>query len=405
MPAGLAKRRVAITGIGVASCVGIGADAFFDGICGPAPERERRVEDFDPANWFEVKEARRTDRFAQLTLASASMAVEDAGPIGVVPDRAGVVFGTGVGGLSTLQEQITVLVERGPRRVSPFLVPMIMGNAGAAAISMRFGWRGPCETIVTACAAGTQSIGNAYRLIAYGRCDAAITGGAEAAMEPVGERPAIGAVAFGNMTALSSSGVSRPFDVRRDGFILAEGGAALVLEELEHAQARGAHVYAELIGAASTADAYHITAPAPEGAGARSCMELALDDAGIGPADVAHINAHGTSTPVGDLAEAQAIEKIFGSSGPPVTSIKGVTGHALAAAGALEAVAVALTIERGVIPPTAGLEQLEPEIHLDVVTGAPRSFVPGPVLSNSFGFGGHNGCLVIAPFADAPSRG
>ena len=376
-------------------------DAFFDGVCGPAPDRERRVVDFDPSRWFEPKEARRTDRFAQLSFASAAMALDDAGDVGVDPERCGVVFGTGVGGLSTLQEQITVLVERGERRVSPFLVPMIMGNAGAATISMRFGWRGPCETIVTACAAGTQSIGNAYRLIAYGRCDAAITGGAEAAMEPVGDRPAIGAVAFGNMTALSSSGMSRPFDVRRDGFVLAEGGAALVLEELEHARARGAHIYAELLGAASTADAYHITAPAPEGAGARSCMELALDDAGLTPGDVAHINAHGTSTPAGDLAEAHAIEKVFGPAGPPVTSIKGVTGHALAGAGAIEAVAVALTIERGAIPPTAGLEQLDPDVRLDVVTGGPRSFSPGPVLSNSFGFGGHNGCLVMSPVYDA----
>ncbi len=401
MTGGPTKRRVAVTGLGVASCVGIGVDAFFDGVCGPAPDRERRVVDFDPSRWFEPKEARRTDRFAQLSFASAAMALDDAGDVGVDPERCGVVFGTGVGGLSTLQEQITVLVERGERRVSPFLVPMIMGNAGAATISMRFGWRGPCETIVTACAAGTQSIGNAYRLIAYGRCDAAITGGAEAAMEPVGDRPAIGAVAFGNMTALSSSRMSRPFDVRRDGFVLAEGGAALVLEELEHARARGAHIYAELLGAASTADAYHITAPAPEGAGARSCMELALDDAGLTPGDVAHINAHGTSTPAGDLAEAHAIEKVFGHAGPPVTSIKGVTGHALAGAGAIEAVAVALTIERGAIPPTAGLEQLDPDVRLDVVTGGPRSFSPGPVLSNSFGFGGHNGCLVMSPVYDA----
>ncbi|MCU1493736.1 MAG: Beta-ketoacyl synthase [Acidimicrobiaceae bacterium] len=397
MAPGVAKRRVVVTGLGVLSCCGSDKDTFFDGICGSAPDGERRVQDFDPSLYFEPKEARRTDRFAQLSVAAATLALEDAGEVGADPERAGVIFGTGVGGLATLQEQITVLVEKGPRRVSPFLVPMIMGNAGAAAISMRFGWRGPCETIVTACAAGTQSIGNAYRLIAYGRCDAAITGSAEAAMEPVGERPAIGAVAFGNMTALSTSGESRPFDRRRDGFMLAEGGAAIVLEELDHARARGAHIYAEIIGAASTADAYHITAPALEGAGARSCMEFALEDAGITPGDVAHINAHGTSTPAGDLAEAQAIEKIFGAGSVPVTSIKGVTGHALAAAGSIEAVAVALTLERGLIPPTVGLEQLDPEIHLDVVTGEARPFAAGPVLSNSFGFGGHNGCLILAP--------
>jgi len=393
----VAKRRVVVTGLGVLSCCGSELDTFFDGLCGPAPDGERRVADFDPLAWFEPKEARRTDRFAQLSLAVTSIALADAGGLSPDLDRAGVIFGTGVGGLTTLQEQITVLVEKGARRVSPFLVPMIMGNAGAAAISMRFGWRGPCETIVTACAAGTQSIGNAYRLIAYGRCDAAITGSAEAAMETVGDRPAIGHVAFSNMTALSTSGMSRPFDVRRDGFMMAEGAGALILEEFDHAQARGAHIYAEVLGAASTADAYHITAPALEGAGARSCMEFALEDAGISASEVTHVNAHGTSTPAGDLAEAQAIEKLFGAHGVPVTSVKGVTGHALAAAGSIEAVAVALSIERGLIPPTAGLEQQDEAIHLDVVTGAARPFVPGPVLSNSFGFGGHNGCLVLAP--------
>ncbi|HUZ21680.1 MAG TPA: beta-ketoacyl-ACP synthase II [Acidimicrobiales bacterium] len=395
----LEKRRVAVTGLGVVSCCGTGTDAFFEGLLAAPPRGEHRVADFDPGRWFDPKEARQTDRFAQFSVAAAAMALEDAGEVGTDPLRSGVIFGTGVGGLETLQEQIGVLVLKGPRRVSPRLVPMIMGNAGAAAISMRYGWQGPCETIVTACAAGTQSIGNAYRLIAYDRCDAVITGGAEAAMTPVGDQVAIGIAAFGNMTALSTSGESRPFDVRRDGFVIAEGGAALVLEELEHARARGAHIYAEVLGAASTADAYHITAPAPGGAGAYACMELALEDAGVAPSDVTHINAHGTSTPLNDLAEAEAIEKLFGGATPPVTSVKGVTGHSLAAAGAIEGVAVALTIERGLIPPTAGLEQQDPEIHLDVVTGAPRPFTPGPVLSNSFGFGGHNGCLVLAPVA------
>jgi 3-oxoacyl-[acyl-carrier-protein] synthase II len=234
-------------------------------------------------------------------------------------------------------------------------------------------------------------------LISSGRCDVVISGGAEAAMTPTGELAAIGVAAFSNMTALSTSGWSRPFDVRRDGFVLAEGAAALVLEELEHAKARGAHIYAEVLGSASTADAYHITAPQPEGEGARSCMELALEDAGITTSDVAHINAHGTSTPPGDLAEARAITHLFGAFAPPVTSIKGVTGHSLGAAGAIEAVAVCLSLERGLIPPTVGLEQLDPEITIDVVTEKARPFVPGPVLSNSFGFGGHNGCLVIGP--------
>lgn len=397
MPERLPKRRVAVTGLGVLSCCGIGPDAFFEGLLGPAPSGPRQVSGFDPLAYFDPKEARQTDRFAQMSVAAATMALEDAGDPGADPLRSGVVYGTGVGGLETLQDQIGVLVEKGPRRVSPRLVPMMMSNAGAAAISMRFGWTGPCETVVTACAAGTHSIGNAYRLIAYGRCDAVITGGAEAAMTGVAGRPAIGEVAFGNMTALSTSGVSRPFDRRRDGFVLAEGAAALVLEDLDHARARGARIYAELLGAASTADAHHITAPSPGGTGAVSCMELALADAGISPGEVAHINAHGTSTPLNDLSEAQAIVKLFGTPGPPVTSIKGVTGHALGAAGAIEAVAVALTIDRGLIPPTAGLEELDPDVALDVVTGAPRSMTPGPVLSNSFGFGGHNGCIVLAP--------
>ncbi|MGA2208919.1 MAG: beta-ketoacyl-ACP synthase II [Acidimicrobiales bacterium] len=389
------RRRVVVTGVGVVSCCGIGNDAFFAGLCAPAPVGEHRVHDFDPAPWFDVKQARRADRFQQFSVASAQLAMDDAGELNVDPARAGVIFGTGVGGLETLQQQITVLVEKGPRRVSPFLVPMIMGNAGAAAISMRFGWRGPCETVVTACAAGTQSIGNAARLIQYGRCDAVITGGAEAAMAE------IGLAAFTNMTALSSSGISRPFDRRRDGFVIAEGGGALVIEELDHALERGAHIYAEILGSASTADAHHITAPAPGGVGALACMELALEDAGVTAAGVAHVNAHGTSTPLNDLAEAEALEKLFGSPGPVVTSIKGVTGHSLGAAGAIEAACCALTIDRGLIPPTAGLEELDPEMHLDVVTGSPRPLPDGVVLSNSFGFGGHNGCLVMAPIGEA----
>jgi 3-oxoacyl-[acyl-carrier-protein] synthase II len=386
------RRRVVVTGLGVVSCCGTGLDAFFDGLMSAAPKGEHRVLGFDPTRWFDPKGVRRADRFQQYSVASALMAVEDAGEIDADPARAGVMFGTGVGGLETVQEQIRVLIEKGPRRVSPFLVPMMMANAGAAAISMRLGWRGPCETVVTACAAGTQAIGAALRLVASGRCDVVMTGGAEAAMTE------IGVAAFSNMTALSTSGVSRPFDRRRDGFVIAEGGAALVLESLERAEARGGRIYAEVLGAASTADAYHITAPAPGGAGALACMELALEDAGIGPGDVGHVNAHGTSTPLNDLAEAEAISKLFGTPGPPVTSIKGVTGHSLGAAGALEAVASALTIDRGIIPPTVGLEELDPEMHLDVVTGTPRPFPGGAVLSNSFGFGGHNGCVVLAPF-------
>jgi len=388
----MAGRRVAITGIGALARCGIGADAFWQGLLEPAPEGSRAVVDFDPEPWFaNPKEARRTDRFAQFALAVAQMALDQAGAIDADPLRRGVIFGTGVGGLNTLEDQIWTFHDKGPRRVSPFLVPMMMSNAGAASISMRHGWQGPCETTVTACAAGTHSIANAARLIAWGRCDAVITGSAEAAMTPVGIQ------GFSNMTALSTSGVSRPFDVRRDGFVIAEGAGALVLEDWDTAVARGATILAEVLGGASTADAHHITAPSPGGAGAIACMELAMAEAGITAADVKQINAHGTSTPLNDAAEAEAVAKVFGAPGPPVTSIKGVTGHALGAAGSLEAVAVVQSMLTGIIPPTAGYGEPDPELAtIDIVTEA-RPWTPGPTLSNSFGFGGHNGTIVIGP--------
>jgi 3-oxoacyl-[acyl-carrier-protein] synthase II len=384
-------RRVAVTGLGAVTCCGIGAAALWEGLVRPTIDGERRVPDFDPSRWFDTKEARRVDRFAQFSVAAAEEALADAGEIGADPARAGTVFATGVGGFHTLAEQVGVYNERGARRVSPFLVPMMMANAGAANISMRAGWRGPSETITTACAAGTHALGAAARLVASGRCDVVVGGGAEASLHPVA------IAAFTNMTALSTSGVSRPFDARRDGFVMSEGAAALVLEEMDRAIARGARIYAEVAGAASTADAHHITAPAPDGSGAVACMELALADAGIGAAEVGQINAHGTSTPLNDLAEARAINKVFEGSGPPVTSTKGVVGHGLGAAGAIEAVASVLSIEHRLIPHTFGFEQPDPEIQLDVVRGEPRPWEPGPVLSNSFGFGGHNGCLVLVP--------
>jgi 3-oxoacyl-[acyl-carrier-protein] synthase II len=387
-------RRVAVTGIGAVTCCGVGVEALWDGLVHPSISGERRVRDFDASAFFDPKEARRVDPFAAFTVAASELAIADAGDLEVDPARAGVLFATGVGGFETLAAQVTVYNERGPRRVSPFLVPMMMANAGAAHISMRHGFRGPSETVVTACAAGTHALGNAARLVASGRCDLMISGGAEASMHPVA------IAAFANMTALSSSGESRPFDVRRDGFVITEGSAALVLESWEHAVARGARIYAEIAGSASTADAHHITAPLPEGEGAVACMEQALADAQLTTSDVGHINAHGTSTPLNDLAEARAINKVFGEPGPPVTSTKGVTGHGLGAAGAIEAVASVLSIERGIIPPTYGCEELDPEIRLDVVRGEARAWTPGPVLSNSFGFGGHNGCLVIVPPAD-----
>jgi 3-oxoacyl-[acyl-carrier-protein] synthase II len=387
------KRRVAITGIGVVSPVGCGKEAFWKGLLSPQPEGERRIHDFDPNDYYnDPKEIRRADRFEQFAIASAQEALAEAGPLDADRERIGVMVGTGIGGAQTHEDQTLVLEAKGPRRVSPFTVPMMMANAGAAAISIAHGFQGPCECLTTACASGTHGIGQAVRWIQWGICDVAVAGGAEAGMTP------IALSAFSRMKALSPSGVSRPFDESRDGFVIAEGAAMLVLEEYERARARGATILGELLGSASLADAHHITAPAPGGEGARRCMRTALADAGLAVEDVAHINAHGTSTPLNDAAEAQGIAELFGQPGPIVTSTKGVLGHALGAAGALEAAAVLLSMKHGLIPPTDGLEQLDPALPpIDLVQKEPRPWTPGPSLSNSFGFGGHNGTLVIAP--------
>ena len=327
-------RRVAVVGLGVVAPCGVGKDAFWGGLLGPAIKDQRSVSlpDWDPSPYYDnPKEARRADRVEQFAIAAAAEAFEQAGDLRVNPGRFGTIFATGVGGLHTLEDQIQVRLEKGERRVSPFLVPMMMANAAGAAISMRHGLQGPNETVCTACAASSHSIANAARLIAYGRCDAVVTGGAESA----GTITAL--AGFGNMTALSTSGRSMPFDAARDGFVLGEGSAVLILEEYQHAVDRGATILGEVLGGASTADAHHITAPAPGGTGAVACMELALEEAGLVPADIRQVNAHGTSTPLNDAAEAEAVAKVFGAPGPPVTSIKGVTGHSLGAAGALEA--------------------------------------------------------------------
>ncbi|MDQ6838350.1 MAG: beta-ketoacyl-ACP synthase II [Actinomycetota bacterium] len=395
-------RRVAVTGIGVVAPCGIGTDAFWTGLLGAAPDGPRRVEGLDATSIYGSKELRRVDRFTQFAAVAAAEALADAGGIEAVvtdPERIGVIVGTGVGGLESLEAQERVLTEKGPNRVSPFLVPMMMGNRAGADISMRYGFTGPCETTVTACAAGTHSVGNGARLIATGRCDTVIAGSSEAALAD------IGIAGFTNMTALSSRGVSMPFDSRRDGFMIGEGGAILVLEEFDRAVARGAHIYAEVAGAASNADAYHITAPSPGGVGAIVCMRTALADAGLEPGDVTHVNAHGTSTQANDSAEAAAITEVFGTPGPAVTSIKGITGHSLGAAGSLEAVALALSMHHRAIPPTVGLTELDPAMKIDVVTGGPRDWEPGPALSNSFGFGGHNGTLVFVPAPEEATSG
>jgi 3-oxoacyl-[acyl-carrier-protein] synthase II len=390
----MSDRRVAVVGIGVVAPCGIGRDAFWDGLQREAEGRERRVEGFDPSPYFDnPKEARRMDRFAQFAIAATAEAWEQAGsPASLAGRRAGTWIGSGVGGLISTEEQIRILLEKGPRRVSPFLIPMMMPNSASAAVSMRYGLQGPCEDTATACAAGTHSIGNAVRMIKDGRCDLVITGGSEAAITE------IGVAAFGNMPALSTSGVSCPFDAGRDGFVIAEAAGILVLEEWESALARGATILAELLGSASTADAHHITAPSPGGEGAIRCIRAALEDSGLDAADITQINAHGTSTPLNDRAEAEAVADVFGEPGPPITSIKGVTGHSLGAAGAIEAVAVVLSMQRRQIPPTMGLRQYDPELpKLDVVAGVARDWEPGPTISNSFGFGGHNGSLVFGP--------
>jgi 3-oxoacyl-[acyl-carrier-protein] synthase II len=380
--------RVAVTGLGAISCAGLGVNALWSALLKDVAPESKRIAPFDSSHIGGPKELRRFDPFTLYALMAADEAWRQSGLEGPLLD-AGSIVTTGIGGLQTVIEQLRVLNEKGPDRVSPFMVPMMMPNAATAAVSMRFGLGGPCETVTTACAAGTHAIGNAARLVATGRSTVAVAGGAEAVMVQIAE------AGFANMTALSNTEFSRPFDVDRDGFVMGEGAGILILEEWEHAKARGATIYAEVLGAASTADAHHITAPDPTGLGAIRCMELALADAEVAISEVSHINAHGTSTPLNDLAESVAMHKVFGDHVPPVTSIKGHLGHSLAAAGALEGVASVLTLVNQVIPPTAGTTVVDPAVELDVVIGAPRNADVEVVLSNSFGFGGHNGSVVF----------
>ena len=380
--------RVAVTGLGALTCPGVGVEALWDALLKDVAPPSKRIAPFDATHIGGPKELRRLDPFSLYGLMAADEAWLQSGLEGPIVD-AGSIVTTGIGGLQTVLEQFRVLNEKGPDRVSPFMVPMMMPNAATAAVSMRFGLGGPAETVTTACAAGTHAIGNAARLVATGRCSVAVAGGAEAVIVEIAE------AGFRNMTALSNEGLSRPFDTQRNGFVMGEGAGILILEQWDHAVARGATIYAEVIGAASTADAHHITAPDPKGSGAIRCMELALADAGISAADVSHINAHGTSTPLNDLAEAIAVRRVFGEHAPPVTSIKGHLGHSLAAAGALEGVVSVLTLLNQTITPTAGTTEVDPAVGLDVVIGAPRRAEIDVVLSNSFGFGGHNGSVVF----------
>ena len=404
------KTRVVVTGMGVKTPAGCDLDTFWDTLAagkstaGPIEGFDTaehpvkfacEVRGFDPEPYLGSKEARRADRVAQLGVAAAADALADAGDLETDPARCAVVAGTGVGGLQTLEAQERVFLEKGAERVSPFFVPMMMPNATGALVAMRGGFTGPNLSITTACAAGAHAVGEGVRMVRDGSVDVAVAGGAEAAVTPVA------LAAFWRMGALSGrtddpTRAARPFDADRDGFVMAEGAAFLVLESLEHALARGARIWGEVLGYGRNCDAFHITAPSPSGAGAAACMQLALDDAGLAPDDVGHVNAHGTSTPLNDEAEASAISKVFGEHAVPVTGTKGVTGHLVGAAGAAEAVASLLALDRQLVPPTANHEQTDPAISVDVVAGSPRPARPGPVLSNSFGFGGHNAALVLA---------
>jgi 3-oxoacyl-[acyl-carrier-protein] synthase II len=408
---------VAVTGMGVKTPAGTDLETYwasllagrsnagpirrFDATILPEPFRFAcEVPEFDLAPYLDFKEARHADRCTQLGLAAAMDAFADAGGEAISrttdPARCGVFVGSGVGGLMTLEEQDRNLFERGSGRVSPYLVPMMMANATAGTVGLKMGWTGPNLCVTTACAAGSHGIGEGALLIRHGAADVVLAGGTEACITPLAMS------AFGRMGALSSRvddprHASRPFDPDRDGFVMGEGAGFLLLEEWDHAVARGARIWGEVLGYARTSDAYHITAPAPGGAGAAACMLGALADAGLEPPAVAHVNAHGTSTPLNDASEASAVTKVFGERAVPVTSGKGVTGHLVAGAGAIEAVAAFLALRDGVVPHTANHEREDPDLAIDVVSGSPREVAPGPVVSNSFGFGGHNASLVLGP--------
>ena len=404
------RPRVVVTGVGVKTPAGNDVASFWEQLCAGRASARRiesfdpselsitfagEVRDFDAVEYFGAKEARRQDRVTQLGFAAAADALGDAGELGADPSRCAVIIATGVGGLHTLEENERLYFEKGPSRVSPFFVPMMMPNATAGVVAMQLGWTGPNLCVATACAAGAHAIGEGVRLIRDGTADVVMAGGTEAAVTP------LTIAAFARMGALSARNdaperASRPFDADRDGFVIGEGAGCVVLEPLERARARGATIYGEVAGYGRNADAYHITAPSPGGAGAAVCMQLALDDAAVESSAIGHVNAHGTSTPLNDAAEAEAVRKVFGDSPPVVTSTKGVTGHLIGAAGAVEAVAAMLAVRDGIVPPTANLEKLGDDIELDVVAGSPREVGPKPAISNSFGFGGHNACLVLA---------
>lgn len=410
------NKRAVVTGIGVVSPVGNNLEEFWDNLVagksgvGPITRFDTKgytsriaaeVKDFDPAEYIDRKEARRMDRFAQYAVAGTAMAVSNAGLDLEKLNRArcGVIMGSGVGGIETLEQQHRNLLERGPGRVSPFFIPMMISNMGAGQVAIIYGLRGFNITTTSACASSTNAIGDAFKLIQRGQADLVITGGTEAPIT------SLAVAGFCSMKALSTrnedpAGSSRPFDADRDGFIIGEGAVILVLEEMEHALSRGAGILAEVTGYGASCDAHHITAPDPEGVGAAQAMRMALDDAELSPAAVDYINAHGTSTPLGDKLETLAIKDVFGDHAHrlAVSSTKSMTGHLLGAAGGLEAAVCVLAIKRGIIPPTINLQKPDPECDLDYVPNTARESVVDVALTNSFGFGGHNATLVFERF-------
>lgn len=412
------KRRVVVTGMGAVTPVGNDVATMWrslvEGKSGSAPitrfdatNFEVRfaceVKGFDVSQYMDRKEAKRADQFTQYAVAAASQAMHDAGfadGAGYDPENTGVVIGSGIGGLKIFEEQHDVYRSRGPSKISPFFIPMFISDIAAGIVSMQFNAKGPNYATVSACATSAHAIGDAFRIIQYGDADVMITGGAEATVTPM----AVGG--FSNMKALSERNdspetASRPFDLTRDGFVMGEGGAVLILEELEHAMNRGAKIYSEIVGYGATGDAYHLTAPAPHGEGAQRAMKRALKDASLGTGDIQYINAHGTSTPANDLNETAAIKAVFGDDAYRinVSSTKSATGHMLGAAGAVEAVISTLAINNSLIPPTINYRTPDPECDLNYTPNAAVEREVSAVLSNSFGFGGHNTTLAIRRFA------
>ena len=389
--------EIVVTGRGVVSSIGETADEFFEALLAKRSGIADGIgacTEFDPEAAMTPKDVRRSDRYTHLAVAAATQAAEEANiPDGVDLERLGVLVGTGVGGLLTLEEQCRNFFEGGERAVSPHFVPMMMPNAAAGVIAMRLGAHGPGFSVSSACATGGHAIGEAHRMITRGEADVVVAGGTEAALTGVC------LAAFRRMGALSREGVSRPFDARRDGFVMGEGAGVIVLEREEHAKARGATIYGRIVGYGASNDAFHITQPDAEGRGARKAMLATLADAGISPADVGYLNAHGTGTPFNDKIETAAIKSVFNGSNtpPPVSSTKSAIGHLLGAAGAVEAVACLEAVRRGVLPPTLNYAEADPDCDLDYVPEGPRE-APGleMALSNSFGFGGQNACLAIA---------